>query len=538
LSKKAITTTQTAVIVIVILIAVIAGAYLATRPSAPPPPTKETTLVIAEVHSITSADPTAAFETTAYNVVYNCYDRLIETNGSDFSHVVQGLAENWTVSPDGMTYTFKLRQGVKFASGFPVNASAVKFSFDRVLEVNLAASWLFSDYGMTLNSTEVIDTYTVRVTLAYPYAAFLFIFAAPVASIVDPSVALAHQVSGDLGNGWMTDHSAGSGPFILASWVRESVVELDRNPNYWRGPAQLEKILINNVPEASSRKMLIEAEPAGAHLAFDLTQEQLYSMQNETKIKMVAGWFEGVEYVGMNTKMNGVTPTPFNDPKVRMAVKYAIDYRTITEDLLRGNGLRLMTPIPKGLLGHDPSIVLEQNTTRAKELLTEAGYPNGFSTTLTYTPGTVAGIPHETLVLKVQEDLAKIGIQVSLVLQPEGTMLNQYRGKKLEMMLMGWYMDFADPDDFVHPFGHVGGSLAKRVSYNNTEVSALVDQAATTSDLTQRAMLYEQIQQLLLQDGPWAILFQPRVTVAVRQNVNGYVYSPIADWYYPISIGS
>jgi len=538
LSKKAITRTQGIAIAVVIIIAAIAGVYVATLPQAPAPPVtpEETTLIIVDTHEITSADPTAAFETTAYNVVYNCYDRLIELNGSDFTSVVPGLAESWTVSPDGLVYTFSLRQNVNFASGFPVNASAVKFSFDRVITLDLAASWLFYEYGMTLNSTEVVDTYTVRVTLAYPYAPFLFILATPVASIVDPTVALQHEEAGDLGNRWITDHSAGSGPFILSRWDRELEVELTRNPNYWRGPAQLEKVLIKNVREASSRKLLLEA--GDAHIAYGLTAEQLEAMKNNTDLKFDGGWTIGVEYVGMNTKIGGVTPTWFNDPKVRLAVKYAIDYRAITDELLRGNGIRLMTPIPRGLLGHDPTILLEQNVTRSRELLAEAGYPEGFSTTLVYPPGSVAGIPWETLALKVQADLKNIGITVTLQLWPMATFLEKYRGKQLEMMMIGWFMDFPDPDDFVHPFGHVRGSLAKRVSYNNTQVTALVEQASRTSDLNQRAVLYEQIQQILLEDGPWAILFQPMNVVVLRENVNGYVYNPMAEWYYRISIGS
>ena len=540
LSKKAITRTQGIAIVVVIVIAVIAGAYVATMPSAPPVTPKETTLIIADVMDITSADPTAAFETYAYNVVYNCYDRLVELNGSDFTKVVPGLAESWTISPDGLVYTFHLRQNVRFASGYPVNASAVKFSFDRVIKLDLAASWLFYEYGMTLNSTEVVDTYTVRVTLDYPYAPFLFIFAAPVASIVDPTVALQHEEAGDLGNKWLTDHSAGSGPFILDSWVRESQIVLVRNPNYWRGPAKLERVIINNVRESSSRKLAIET--GDAHMTYGLTNEQLVTMQNNTNLKFVRGWNIGVEYVGMNTKIDGVTPTPFNDPRVRNAVKYAIDYRTIVDDLLRGNGIRLMTPIPKGLLGHDPTMVIEQNLTKSRELLAAAGYPDGFDTTLVYPPGSVAGIPWETLALKVQEDLAKVGIRVTLQVMVWSQLLNLYRGKKLQMMMLGWFMDFADPDDFVHPFGHVRGSLAKRVSYNNTEITALVEQAARTSDLAQRAQLYQQIQRLLLEDGPWAILFQPTVTIVLRadpaKNVKGYVYNPMAEWYYPISIGT
>ncbi len=536
MSKKAITRTQGIAIAVVIIIAAIAGVYVATLPQAPPVTPEETTLIIVDTHEITSADPTAAFETTAYNVVYNCYDRLIELNGSDFTSVVPGLAESWTISPDGLVYTFRLRQNVNFASGFPVNASAVKFSFDRVIKLDLAASWLFYEYGMTLNSTEVVDTYTVRVTLAYPYAPFLFILATPVASIVDPTVALQHEEAGDLGNRWITDHSAGSGPFILSRWDRELEVELTRNPNYWRGPATLEKVLIKNVREASSRKLLLEA--GDAHIAYGLTAEQLEAMENNTDLKFDGGWTIGVEYVGMNTKIGGVTPTWFNDPKVRLAVKYAIDYRAITDELLRGNGIRLMTPIPKGLLGHDPTILLEQNVTKARELLAEAGYPEGFSTTLVYPPGSVAGIPWETLALKVQADLKNIGITVTLQLWPMATFLEKYRGKQLEMMMIGWFMDFPDPDDFVHPFGHVRGSLAKRVSYNNTQVTALVEQASRTSDLNQRAVLYEQIQQILLEDGPWAILFQPMNVVVLRENVNGYVYNPMAEWYYRISIGS
>jgi len=238
-----------------------------------------------------------------------------------------------------------------------------------------------------------------------------------------------------------------------------------------------------------------------------------------------------VPYLAMTTSAN--ISKPLADKRVRQAVRYAIDYSGILNGLLHGIGTRPNSMIPVGMLGNSTStnnsLLVQQNLTKARALLKAAGYSNGFSLKLSYDtkPSTFDGVLFEPLVNKVQNDLARIGIKVTLDPQVDAVLLPAYRAQKLQMLLYNWGVDFPDPNDYAGPFSP-GGGPAKRMYYTNDKnLTSIVTKADSISDSTQRAALYRTVQQTWLDESPWVGLVQPQNIIVLGKNVKGYVYSPI-----------
>ncbi|MCI4457432.1 MAG: ABC transporter substrate-binding protein [Desulfurococcaceae archaeon] len=493
---------------------------LATRPD---------TLVIAmDISDAVSMDPAVAYEFTSVMVVNQLYDKLVDFEPPDLTRVVPEVAESWNYSPDGTLWTFKIREGIKFANGDPLTAKDVEYSLRRVLILSKTAAWLLQQFIAKPEDIVATDNYTLTIKLKEKVAPdlFLSVLAFTTSGVVNPREAEAHASGNDMGSGWLTDHSAGSGPYILEKWDRNSEIVLRANPNYWRGPPSIKTIIIKHVPEPATQMLLLQK--GDVDIAFGLTIDQIQQLKNVKGIRILEYPVLQLAYIGMN-----VNNTYLSNEKVRTAIKYAIDYDGIIRDILKGGAMKVQTIIPYPLLGFNPATPYYRDVNKAKQLLAEAGYPNGFDIELAYPAG---AHPQEEIAQKIQRDLAEVGIRVTLRPMASAEMYQKYRQQSLQLVLAGWGSDYPDPDNNAKAFGDYRiKQLAWRNMWYDDEVADLVEKAYRELDRSTREALYKQITDYILEHGPYAVLYQVVQYVAMRTWVENFVPDPSFGTYLDLS---
>ncbi|RCW86601.1 peptide/nickel transport system substrate-binding protein [Halanaerobium sp. DL-01] len=472
-------------------------------------------LVVADNFDAASLDPAVAYEFTSCNTIQNVYDNLFVI---DEGEVVPHLAESYQISEDGLKWTIKLREDAEFASGNPINAEAVQFSLQRSMEMGKGPSWMLNEV-MSPESITVVDEYTLEIGLKFPASYFASVLSNTCAGIVDPEVVMAHEEDGDWGEGWLNGQSgeAASGPYKLVTWNRGDSIVLERNENYWGEKPNFRQVIIKNVSESVTQKMMLEN--GDIDMAYKLTPDQLADLEANEDLNVIKGVDLRAYYLGMN-----VSKEPLNNLKVRQAIKHAIDYNAMIEHLVRGAGNKLEGAIVKPLLGYQEDMgVYEYNPEKAKQLLAEAGYPDGFDIELTGISSTM----WKQVISSVQNDLSAVGINAEVRQLNAAAFYELFRNQQLELMLSGWGSDYPDPHNFIHPFGHSEGSLTQRVAYSSKELDDLIEEAAEINDPEKRKELYHKIDRMLAEEGPWAMLYQPQNIVVLRNEVKGYEYNPV-----------
>jgi len=491
-----------------------------------------TLLIARDITDGKTMDPGRFYEFTSNAMATNCYDTLVTFKGTDTAHPRPDLAESYTISSNAKVFTFHLRHDVRFSTGNPMTADDVVFSYRRLQYLNDIPSFLIS--GAT--DIRALDKYTVRITLGATDVSFLAALADNNFGVLDAKVVRAHggddspqAAKKDKAISFLDAQSVGAGAFQMTSWVRNSQITLTRNPYYWGPRAPMDKITFQNQSDSATQRLLVQRGQVDVAENIDLQGAQ--SLRGTPSVQVVTGNTLDLLYVGMTTSAK--ISKPLSDKRVRQAVRYAIDYDGILNGLLKGVGTRPNSMIPVGMLGNDVatnnSLLVHQNLAKARALLKAAGYPNGFSVKLSYDtkPPTFDGVLFEPLVNKVQNDLARIGIKVTLDPQVDSVLLPAYRAQKLQMLLFNWGVDFPDPNDYAGPFSP-GGGPAKRMYYTfNKSLTQLVTKADSISDSSQRAALYRTVQQTWLDESPWIGLVQPQNILVLGKNVKGYIYSPI-----------
>jgi peptide/nickel transport system substrate-binding protein len=498
---------------------------------------QQTAVVAGDISDAVTLDPNLMYERGATVPDHQLYSTLVAFTRGNLTKVQPLVAQTWEVSKDARIYTFHLRRGVVFSGGNPLTAEDVLYSFQRV--VNLPkdpAAWLITQMGIDdktfSTAVKAPDPYTVVITLEKPFSpgAFLSIIANPVASIVDSKTVKAHVANNDWGSAWLSDHSAGSGPYMLVKWERQVSIEMVANPQYNLGPAPAIKriVMLNIMENTVQREMLGRGD---ADIAWDLSAAQIAALKREPKFYVFQIPDLAMEYLGMDVK----NVPAFAKAGVRQAVRYAIDYDGIINDLLTGNGTPLQGVVPKGLFGYDPSLPFKHDPAKAKSLLAEAGFGNGFAVELLTGTGTAAGgISLGDLAAKVKNDLGTVGITANVRQIVQSELLKTYRGQQSQMVLLGWFVDYPDPDDFAKPFGdYTQKSLAWRLQYYNDPLSKLVDQAAGLQNTPERLSLYKKVNDMIAQDGPFAVLYQPIVSLGVSNRIKDLAYDPVNFFDFP-----
>lgn len=485
-----------------------------------------TLVVVDDISDMISVDPAVSYEFNGDLVVHQAYETLVKFEGADLSNLKPGLATKWDIkdASDHWELTFNLRPDAKFASGNPITASDVVYSFQRVLSLNKSPAFLFSEIAqLKPDSVKAVDPQTVMISLpktASPQG-FLAILTFTVAGVVDSTVVKTHVTGNDFGSGWLLDHSAGSGPYVIDHWTKESEVSLKANPNAATKPV-MSAVLIKHVPEATNQ--LAALQKGDADIARNLSPEQINSLKGKTDTVVSAGDSLLLVYVGMN-----VAVKPLDNPDVREALRTAVDYDGIINALLSGNGRKMQTIVPAGLAGANTDAPFQQNIDAAKKLLAKAGQDKGFTLELLAPTGQApGGVAYSDIAAKLQSDWAKIGVTINIKQTTQAELLGSYRAQKGQLVLILWGPDFPDPDANAGPFtDYAAKSIAFRNSWDDKTIAAKGRDAALIADPAKRAAAYKDLTDYVLHNGPYVILYQVKEQFGVRSSVKNFVWSPI-----------
>ncbi len=483
-------------------------------------------------------DPHRQYEITPPQIMRAVYETLVTLpdKGATIDRVEPLLAESYTISDDALVYTFKLRSDVKFASGNPMTAEDVVFSFKRMGALQDNPSWLYSDH---VASIEAPDASTVKITLKEPNAAFLSMLVSPNFAVVDSKVVKGQggtdaddAKDADKATDWLDNNSAGTGPYMIKEWKRGEQVVIERNPNYWRGAAPFDRIIFREIPDDAARQQALER--GDIDIAVGLDVDAIKRLEGNSNLQVITGNTLDMTYLALT--MNAELSQPLADKRVRQAIKLAIDYDGIINGLLGGTALHLPTIIPLGLLGTDPALAPKRDVAQAKALLKEAGYENGFELTMVY-PGERKMsnvILADTLVAKLQEDLAEVGITLKVEPRDASTWRADYRAGKLTATIADWTPDFLDPHGWAPAIAVEGASAAKRVYYVNKEAEKLALAAAQITDSAKRAEMYRKVQEIMLDDAAFIGLIQPKVQIVASAKLKDVIYNPVyfLDYYF------
>ena len=479
--------------------------------------TPETTLVLGIGQDPQNLDPHFTVEGTSYTIGFAVYETLVRNtivDGQITGDLEPNLAESWTVSDDGLTWTFTLREGLTFSDGSVLDASAVKFSFDRLIAMNVGPKTSF--FG-PLASAEAPDPRTVRLTLSSPYAPFLAVLATYGGSIVNPAV-ISNAEGDDQAAAYLAANLQGSGPFVFTEWTRSQQIVLDANPNYWGPKPTLQRLIFRILPEASAARLALSQ--GDIDWTAQLTPDMLAEMEGQEGIAVLSQSIFAMTFGYLNN-----TRAPFDNAQVRQAFNYAIDRDVIIDNLLRGRAQPVRGPIPPGLLGHDDEVFqYTRDVDRARQLLTEAGMPDGFETTLIFSevPG------GDQVPQTVQANLAEVGIAVELQKIAEPTRRERIEARDFDTSIGGWTANFSDPHMFMGPLfdSNNWGLAGNRSFYKNERVDELVRQAAASVDPDERVGLYREAQDIIMEDAPYFFLFHPDYQLAIRDNLQGVALNP------------
>jgi peptide/nickel transport system substrate-binding protein len=495
----------------------------------------ENTLTIdSNIDDLITLDPAVVYEYSGILITHNVYQTLVTFEGSDLQTIKPSLADSWDTkdASDHWELTFKLHPGNKFASGNPITADDVVYSFNRVITINGSPAFLFTDVaGLTTDSVKAVDPETVQINLpktASP-GAFLAVLTNTVASVVDSKVVKEHEGSDNAAT-WLLDHSAGSGAYNIDHWTKDVEVLLTANPNFNGPKPALTSVLIRHVPESANQ--LTELQQGDADIAMNLTPEQLATLSGDATSVKVPDL--RLFYVGMN-----VAVPPLDKVEVREALRMAIDYDGIVNDLLSGNAQKVQTIVPSPMFGFNSDAPFQQDVEGAKALLQKAGVSDVNLELLVPEGAAPGGAQWSDLAAKLQSDWAQIGVTVNIKQVTQADLLTSYRAQKGQLVLILWGPDFADPDTNVTPFTDINAhAIAFRNSWDDATIAAKAKEAALMTDATAREAAYKEITEYVLHNGPYAVLYQPASLFGVRNTVQGFDWNPMgfADFWTIVKI--
>ena len=478
-----------------------------------------------------------------YEVPFNIFDRLVDVEvGTDGnSKIVPSLAESWDISDDGLEYTFHLRQGVKFHNGNDFTAEDVAYTFHRMLTVEGGVNTEFIDQIKgadellagetdTLEGVEVVDDYTIKVTLKEPFAGFLASISSPGVSIYDSE---ATEAAGDQ-FGMDPAVTVGTGPFEFSSWSFNNQLVLTRNEDYWKGASGLPGVVIKIIPDTETQSMMFESGELDI-LDLDYAADSADRFTETYPDQIVQGPRVGIVYFTMNFNKE-----PFQDVRVRKAVQMSIDRQAILDALYGGRGQVEQGIFPHGLIGFNPDQEeIKYDPEAAKALLAEAGYADGFDMEIA---ADSSASDTMTMALEIVSDqLAEVGIRAEIKNYDESTWLETRKSGELGSFMSTWSADYNDPDNFIYTFfGNEEKTRIRSINYPDTEVMERVAKARTIVNENERLAEYKALEEKIIhEDAAWVPMFSRLHLFAVSNRVQGLapLWSALSDQlFYNMSL--
>jgi len=459
-----------------------------------------------------SLDPALSTDITTAVLTGLMYNNLVEFGVG--TEIIPGLAESWTISEDGKTYTFLLKQNVRFWDGSPFTAHDVKHSFQRLLDPQTRSpqTWLLSplqgarDYmngiSDSISGIKIISDHQIQLRLESPFAPLIGFLGAPATAIVSST--------------WDADLKTapmGTGPWIFDIWQADRQLIFHKNPNYFHGEIKLDGLILNNISEVLTAAL--EFEAGNLDVMIVPNSEFKYWTRSIAWKPYIHKLEElGLYYIAMN-----VERPPFNDVRVRQAVTLAIDREKIIHRILHNSATVALGAIPPGLAGHDSSRqVIPYNPQRARDLLKEAGYDGACEFDLWVDPGAAVSQTIEAF----QFYLNEAGFKVHLVRNDWNMMRDAMRKGETDAYWGNWWADYADAENFLAPLFH-SETAAKRNRYSNPRVDLMIGQLQRSMNADERVALAKQIDSILIEEAPYAFMWYPTSYTVVQPALKGYV---------------
>ncbi|MGD8203631.1 glutathione ABC transporter substrate-binding protein GsiB [Pantoea sp. FN0305] len=470
--------------------------------------------VIAVGSNFTTLDPYDANDTLSQAVAKSFYQGLF---GFDKDmKLVNVLAESYQASPDGLTWTIKLRSGIKFQDGTLFNAEAVKVNLDRASDEDnhLKRYNLFKHIA----TTEVLDPTTVKITLKQPFSAFINILAHPAAAIISPTA--LKKYGKEIGF-----HPVGTGPYQFVTWNQTDFVKVKKWDGYWKpGYPKLDSITWRPIVDNNTRAAMLQT--GEANFAFPIPYEQAKRLEQNSKLDLVSTPSIMQRYISFN-----VTQKPFDNPKVREAINYAINREALSKVAFAGYATPATGIVPPSIAFAQSYPAMEYNPAKARQLLKEAGYPDGFSTTLwsSHNHSTAQKVLQFT-----QQQLAQVGIKVKVTAMDAGQRAAEVEGKGqkesgVRMFYTGWSASTGEADWALTPLFATGSwppAIFNTAFYSNEQVDKDLNDALKTTDTAKKAQLYKDAQDRIWNDRPWAPLVVEKLVSAHSKSLSGFYMMP------------
>ena len=481
--------------------------------------TPDKALVVGHVAELQTLDPAQAVTISDFRILCNIYDGLLRYKPASLD-VEPGLAESWTVSPDGKTYTFALRKGIKFHDGSAFDADAVKFNFDRVLDPRHP----FHDTGPfpfvftlgPIDHVSVADPHTVSIVMKEPYAPTLTMLAGAIGGLAGISPQAVKTFGKDFSR-----NGGGTGPFKLQEWVTGQRVVLAANKDYHRGAPALDGLVFRPIVDENAR--VSEMQSGGTDITIEVPPDNIATFTASPDFTFYQQPGPHLWYMVLNTKTK-----PFDDKRVRQAVNYAVNKPAMVTDILKDTATVASSVTPPAFAwAYDAGLKsYPYDPAKAKQLLAEAGFPNGLDVTFYVTESGSGMLSPVLMGTAIQADLAAVGIRAKI----ETYEWNTFLGKIIPAMppeVAMAELSFMTQDPDMHPaLALRTGAAVNSGGYSNPKVDALIDAGRTETDRDKRAAIYKQLQQVVYDDAPWVYVANWKQNAVSSARVKGFELHP------------
>lgn len=496
--------------------------------------TPDDALVIAwNIDAISSFDPAQIAEVVTDEIIRNVCDALVDFDPEDPTQFIPGLAESWEVSDDGMTITFTLKEGIVFPDGTPGTAEDLVWSMHRVLQLGFGNAAALTEYGFTTeNVAEMIfaeDDRTVVMRLDRPYPVSLVmasIAANRVAVMLNRAVLEANAEGEDMGNAWLATRTECVGPYSLARWNAGEVVMLQANENYAGDAPGLPRVLIRHVAETGTQRLLLEQ--GDIDVARNLTPEDVTELTARDDIELAQVLTPQMFYLSMNN-----SHPAFQDPQVRLAMRYLIDYEGLGDSVMNGVGIPRASFAPVGAFGaldEEEGQPFSVDVDRARELLAEAGYEDGLTATLLIGSSPISA----PVAQNIQENAARAGVTFNIEQMANAQLFARHRARDFDALLVAYRAAVPDANGMASrhvfnpdndPEAQLTQYVSWRSAYYDEEMNAAVEEALFEADPEARAELYHDLQRKMMEEGPQAYIMQSIDIALHRSEVQNWTWN-------------
>ncbi len=480
-------------------------------------------LVFGRSGDSTGLDPARETDGESYMVCDNIYDTLVQFKAGT-TEIEPGLAESWDISADGLEYVFKLRKGVKFHDGTDFTAEDVVFSLERQLKEDHPyykmgpwKYWGAMDMNNIVEDIVAVDDYTVKFILQRPEAPFIANLAMNFAAIVSPE---AVEKYGEA----FPQNPVGTGPFKFVQWLKDDSITIDRFEEYWGEKAYLDRVIFRAIPDATARYLALKA--GEVDLIDYPSPDDIDEMRADSSLKLITQEGLNVGYLSFNNDRK-----PFDNKLVRQALNYAINRDDVIKGVYGEFGAPAKNPIPPTMWSYNDDIKpYPYDPAKAKKLLAEAGYPNGFKTTFWYMPVSRPYMVNAAKAAEImQAQFKEIGVETELVTYEWGTYLDKTDNGEHDMCFLGWTGDNGDPDNFLHMLLSIAAAEKPAMNnafWRNEEYNDLVEEAKKATDPDKRVKLYRKAQEIFHEECPWAPIAHSIVVAPMKKEVMDFVLYP------------